>query len=627
MADYKSIHGVRVVGYTADPDNIIEGQIWYDGTAKTVQYQIPNKNAAGSWRTANSLNTGRQRAAGVGTQTAGLVFGGFTEPPNTYYDQTESYDGTSFSEVNDLNTGRDASAGAGTQTAALAFGGEYPTDTLAGITETWDGSSWTEVGDLNSARFRLAGAGANNTASLAVGGETTTAAVALAESWNGSAWTEVGDLNTARTFLAGDGTSPSAIVFGGLTPPSTRLSIAESWNGSSWTEVGDLNTARYQTAGSGESNTAALCFGGNKPPNTVAGETELWNGSSWAEQGDLNSARANLSGLGTSSLALTAGAEPSPQAAAEEWSGALTLDIGAWSTGGNLNTARQQNAGSSQGDTTSGLTIAGAPYPSVSDLVESYNGTAWTEVGDINTSRSNGSAGGTQTSAIFFAGDTPNPTLGDPPIRKAQTESWNGSTWTEVGDINTARSQAGGTGASNTSALIFGGHRPPPSSNEDATEVESWNGSSWTEVADLNAKRGGHGASAGSATAALFAMGWRNGIPEDNTIRSEVETYDGTSWSEAAEANTTRRSLAGAGTSTLALIYGGQTPSIVGVTEDWNGASWSEVADLSQVRNAHMGSGAAATSALAAGGNTPGVTAATEEWSGSGTTIKTVDTD
>jgi hypothetical protein len=37
---------------------------------------------------------------------------------------TESYNGTSWTEVNDLNTARRAViAGAGTQTSALAFGG------------------------------------------------------------------------------------------------------------------------------------------------------------------------------------------------------------------------------------------------------------------------------------------------------------------------------------------------------------------------------------------------------------------------------------------------------------------------------------------------------------------------
>ena len=43
MADYKTIHGTLVRTYTTDPDNPIEGQVWYDSTANTLQYQIPNK--------------------------------------------------------------------------------------------------------------------------------------------------------------------------------------------------------------------------------------------------------------------------------------------------------------------------------------------------------------------------------------------------------------------------------------------------------------------------------------------------------------------------------------------------------------------------------------------------------
>ncbi len=40
-------------------------------------------------------------------------------------DETETYDGSTWTEVGDLNTARRSSNGAGTQTAALAFGGRY----------------------------------------------------------------------------------------------------------------------------------------------------------------------------------------------------------------------------------------------------------------------------------------------------------------------------------------------------------------------------------------------------------------------------------------------------------------------------------------------------------------------
>jgi hypothetical protein len=52
-------------------------------------------------------------------------------------------------------------------TAALAFGGLYHLEFTN--TETWNGTSWTEVNDLNIARSDLAGSG-TNTAALAYGG-------------------------------------------------------------------------------------------------------------------------------------------------------------------------------------------------------------------------------------------------------------------------------------------------------------------------------------------------------------------------------------------------------------------------------------------------------------------------
>jgi hypothetical protein len=53
----------------------------------------------------------------------------------------------------------------GTNTAALAFGGDPP----VGNTESWNGTSWTELNDLNTARRILTGAG-TSTAALAFGG-------------------------------------------------------------------------------------------------------------------------------------------------------------------------------------------------------------------------------------------------------------------------------------------------------------------------------------------------------------------------------------------------------------------------------------------------------------------------
>ena len=62
---------------------------------------------------------------------------------------------------------------------------------------------------------------------------------------------------------------------------------------------------------------------------------------------------------------------------------------------------------------------------------------------------------------------------GNSPSQLANTETWNGSSWTETSDLNTARRQLWGAGT-NTNALAFGGETSPgggPGANTDASEM------------------------------------------------------------------------------------------------------------------------------------------------------------
>ena len=79
---------------------------------------------------------------------------------------------------------------------------------------------------------------------------------------------------------------------------------------------------------------------------------------------------------------------------------------------------------------------------------------------------------------------------------------WNGTNWTEVNDLNTARATMASIGDSSTSALYAGGYTPPGY----VANVEEWNGVSWAEVADLGTARSNHGA-AGTNTAGLVFSG------------------------------------------------------------------------------------------------------------------------
>ena len=143
--------------------------------------------------------------------------------------------------------------------------------------------------------------------------------------------------------------------------------------------------------------------------------------------------------------------------------------VGVWSAGGTLNTARAVGAAGS-GTLTSGLAISGDPVPSPISNVEQYNGSSWTEITDVNTARYDGAGVGTTAPVSLFIGGYTTTSI-------ANTESWNGSAWTEVNDLNTARFNASAFGTY-TSSVLCGGFVPPIS-----TSIESWDGSSWTEIA------------------------------------------------------------------------------------------------------------------------------------------------
>jgi len=279
------------------------------------------------------------------------------------------------------------------------------------------------------------------------------------------------------------------------------------------------------------------------------------------------------------------------------------IAAGTWASGGNLNTARWITSGAGRGYTPSasaaliiGGRLATTTYVGNTEL---YNGSSWTELNDLNTSRDQLASSGTSTSAIAAGGY--NDTLS--PAVVASSESWNGTSWTNTPSLNLARYEPGGAGESNTSALRFGGVNGPPK-----TQTESWDGSSWTEVNDLNTASGGRGG-VGTQTAALAISG-------SPTILN-VEEWNGTSWTEIADVLTAQRGGIGAGSVSEALVYGGEfpvpaTPGYRG-TQYYNGTNWTEVGDFATSRIYGGGGGLTVNAAILAGG-TPPVTNATEEW-------------
>ncbi len=452
MATYKEIKGVTV--QTLDSDPVVN---------------------AGSWSSGGSLNNIRYGAFGFGIQTAAIVATGSSPPFSpSLAPVVEQYNGTSWTEIADVNQTRNLGGAAGTVTEGLIFGG---TPGSHNETEDWNGSAWTEVNNLNTGRQQCSGNG-TGTAAIAVAGYTT-ANVNNVETWDGTNWTETTENNTSRRGLFGVGPYTGTIVFGGKITNTSAL--AETWNGSTWTEVSDLNQARTLIGGSGSSSTDGLAFGGATGPTSGSyANTENWNGSAWTEVADLATARQAGASAGTSTSALfssgsTDGGSTIPSQS-EEWSfppptaavltegdiflsGGTTLKgfgkaagipAATWSSGGSLNTARK--AGSGGGRQTNAIAFAGIST-AATNVAETYDGTSFTEVADLNTARRYiAGSGATGTAAIGFGGQTqPGPVV-------ANTETWNGSSWTETGDLNTARGfLAGANFAPSSASLGFGG--------------------------------------------------------------------------------------------------------------------------------------------------------------------------
>ena len=568
---------------------------------------------AGAWSSGGNLNQARYSLAGAGTQTAGLAFGGYSAPSRRT--ETEEYNGTAWTESGDLNLARNELTGAGTQTSALAAGG-YST-AATNDAETYNGSTWTEITNLNTARdgFGSTAVGAVNTAVIVVGGQPFNAAV---EQWNGSSWTEITELNANKELNACAGTVTSGITIGGKHSGPTISNQVETWNGSSWTEVSEINNARSRAGASGVSNTAALVYAGEDGPSPdYTGNTESWDGTSWTEVADMSTARYGLTGGGgamPNATALASGGytnSSSGMTNTEEWSfpsapgvqegqlwiktatgtssvmkGYQAQGTGAWASGGNMNTARNSPDGS--GNSNNAL-IASGGYDGtgVVSITESWDGSSWTEVGDMNTGKSQGATSGHAPSlaTIHFGGG--------PAVANAET--WNGSAWTEVGDLNTGRRELGGTGSGTSNALAICGQYDPTA----RSITESWNGSSWTEVADTNTARQEDPGAGGTNTDAIVFGG------DGGNSTANAETWDGSAWTEVGNLNTARGMGAGAGTTgSSALFIGGVvTPGTThkSIVEQWNGTSWTEVADLAATRR-YGGAGNSAMACITMGG-------------------------
>lgn len=292
---------------------------------------------------------------------------------------------------------------------------------------------------------------------------------------------------------------------------------------------------------------------------------------------------------------------------------AAVTTAGTWAAGGNMNTGSYNPAALVGGLQTAALAgggDTGAPAYS-STKTESYNGTSWTTVNSLNTARSAGTGTGTQTAAIIFGAF--------PPANAPATESWGGSSWTTLPATLAAPVERSGAAGTQTAALAFSYYNRP--ADTAPTTMYSWNGSAWTtSPASMNTSRYG-GSGLGTQTSALAIGGIRVSPPAQ---LAATESYNGTSWTTVNSLNTARGYAGASGTQSLAAFFGGNPGSPTAATELWNGTSWTNSTSMSTARGG-LGSSGTQAAGLAYGGGS--YLTSTEEFTGPGAPVtKTITT-
>ena len=600
MTTYRNIHGRSIQAVTTDPTgDVTEGQVWYNTSSETFKTVLLNE----AWVSATPMTTFRYGMAGGGTQSAAFVGGGYPTPSPDPTNVTEEYNGSGWSTGGNMNTARMYIGGSGTQTAGLASGGDqYPSPRYSVLVEEYDGSSWTVQNTLPTQNKNMGSCG-TQTASLNIGGSVP-AATNVTNSYDGTNWTNTGhNLNTARFSLRAVGTTTSALVNGG----NPNLQTTEEYDGSSWTSASN-SVSNFDAHSSAGTQTAARMFGGFPSPSA---QHNIYDGSSWSTAPNLGTGRyyGALGPIGTSTAALMAGGNASPSpvtgVATEEFtSSANVITAAAFSNGGSLNTGRWGLGGC--GTQTAGIAFGGRNPPVGQDLArsEQYDGSSWSEGPDLNTAtRVCGKGTGTQTAALKHGGH-----YGSPSTRYKVAEEWDGSSWTNGGTSTNAHDGTMQIGTQ-TAAASCGGYDGSP-----MNETEEYNGTSFS-TANAMTYSGYSGGASGPQTAAVVFGG---GFPAVFTSSE----YDGTNWTAGGTLPPSRGGYGtcgntGNGSQTAAIGAGGYAPgpSYFNGSFIYDGTIFSTGPNISTARN-ELASGGPNSSFYITGGLTsPGAASnATEEF-------------
>jgi hypothetical protein len=630
------IRGGRIIGGGTGTQNAALSVGGYQSPSGTnpAPARVANTDEynGSSWTAGNahtSVRGATSLAAAFGAQNAAVYVGGFA--PNIT--GSMEYNGTNWSAGGDLDNCHYNHDAAGTLTAGLVFGGCGPAPTFAiAKTEAYDGTTWTECNDMNYAKSETAGDGIQ-TAAISMGSAPSN--TNKAETFNGSNWTNITVAPATFRKHEAVGTVNDALFFGGYAGPfGSCMNYTAHWDGTAWSQQSNLINDSINGGSAGSSGGAGLAFGGSAHPGAATTGhtcTEHYDGTTsvTASFGKLDA--SNLVGDATnliSTLPYSSGLVTSSAQLASDISGSfnkgftftttsslghatgslISSQVGAWSYGGDINTHRHTSGNSCVGagvaSANASMLIGGCnpttPSPYLVGNTETYNGSTWTEANDLNVPRKAAAGFGTQTAGVFVGGtDSGNAA---PNNISTCTEEWDGTSWTAVTAYPQGTAYHAAAGTQNAGLVAFGGQSPAPTpnGNRGGSYSVEYNGTNWVNAipnVDFGPthKEQIRFGMAGVQNAAI-TVGNGDSPPGGQPYAwCTVMNYDGSTWSIGTSTPNGVKWTGLAGTQNDVLSAGGYgiPPSTWAATTDcaqrFNGTAWSAVANM---LNNQLGSGA-----------------------------------
>ena len=630
MSTYREIHGKAVKSLDTDPSATTDaGQIWYNTSSDTFKSIVQSE----AWSSQSLTSSQHGDGAGCGDVPAVVIWGGYSPDAPPVTASTEEWNGTGWTTGGNYPfAGFGGVGSAGTQTAALGIAGRLapPAGTSSDVTGEYDGSSWTTGGAFPEINYGAGGFG-TQTAGVAYGGNNradaapsnpspSSGTMQYTKEYDGSSWTAGNNYPVAVSQGTATGSLTAGIGAGGSNrPDGSAVANSATYDGTNWTAITNIPGVKAALGMTG-TQTASIIFGGN--PGPTGNQSVKWDGTSWAAAPNLagpgygGGSGHNSTPTGSTSALIGARRDGSNYPyATEEFNTSITVTTPAvFSSGNNQNLSTYNRSG---WGTQNAAWLAGGGFPSDKNESEEFDGTSWTEGDNLNTARNSGAVGGPQTAAIFSTGS-----------RLTNMEYYNGSSWSNQTACPTARSSAAGGGTQTSFVQAGGGSVGPPTYAINNTG-EEWNGSSWTSSGTLPAAQGSmNGAAIGeSESAAMLAGGVISPAGPPGVVPHSVTNisldYGGTSWTANPNINTARESGYLFGTTSSAILAGGYDTAKTTISEQWNGSVFVTGVNMTTARYTGGRAGATSTAGLVAGGYPGGDPSAnaTELYTGETTSI------